>query len=478
MASSAGIFVVRAPQYKGLNLFVRGANFPPQRITLDAEGVGKLEVDEVTFAKIAGVSLDLLNNKGTLIQNFNVPLKVGFEVPIIVEDAASAVPSTGGAPVKKDVPPKQIVQPVVASNPKVVVTPSGQSGAAPLISAEEELAGIGKDDLKEQLESEAAYKKEMELRKKIAEGWRAHGLQAAGVILLALLAYLLFSTPVAKNDVVEATGGIDVSSTFMQGLGIAQVTYIILSASLGSMAMTFLDRKHKKQLSDILAAIFAFVCFQIAGINFAPSASFGTNGLSALFVVGGLLVLYWAAIANTPDFSAPGTFWLATALAGIVFGTVGPLNRWLGITDHTLVRLSLFASGEASVGPQFTLLIVSLVFFAGLHDLADMLGIFVKKRDATEAVLSFGFTVGILLAYYGLPRIFGALGWSLPAPAWLLGILMLIGGLLAMPAPEGTSTLITGEGSWRNASNKLITNSQLNGVSLAGIVIVLQVLLF
>lgn len=474
MASSAGIFVVRAPQYKGLNLFVRGANFPPQRITLDADGVGKLEVDEVTFAKIAGVSLDLLNNKGILIQPFNVPLKVGFEVPIIVDDAAAVV----DVPANKGAPVKQVVQagavPVNKGAPVKQVVPQVASDLSP----EEELAGIGKDDLKEQLESEAAHKKEMELRKKIAEGWRAHGLQAAGVILLALLAYLLFSTPVAKNDVVEATGGIDVSSTFMQGLGIAQVTYIILSASLGSMAMTFLDRKHKKQLSDILAAIFAFVCFQIAGINFAPSASFGTNGLSALFVVGGLLVLYWAAIANTPDFSAPGTFWLATALAGIVFGTVGPLNRWLGITDHTLVRLSLFASGEASVGPQFTLLIVSLVFFAGLHDLADMLGIFVKKRDATEAVLSFGFTVGILLAYYGLPRIFGALGWSLPAPAWLLGILMLIGGLLAMPAPEGTSTLITGEGSWRNASNKLITNSQLNGVSLAGIVIVLQVLLF
>lgn len=277
-----------------------------------------------------------------------------------------------------------------------------------------------------------------------------------GALILVAVIYLGFSVP-------DGSITIDLPSAGQVAGGIHTATWLVIAGTVCALIAAVADRVWRQQRQDLIAAFFAFILFQLAGWNWliglAPQG-LGQYGLQAIFMAVSVVLLYGFAIAGTPDFTTPGSFWLANVTIAVLTGTFGPISDWVG-GGKLYTLTTLIKDWGPGIDPTFTILVIGATLFAIIHFVVDILGLLVKQEDPAEKFGSFGLTALVLVIYY----LATGVGWLTPVPAILIAAA--VGALISEAGKMAYGFFVPESDKAQTPVGKALLRTKWDGVALA-----------
>ena len=287
----------------------------------------------------------------------------------------------------------------------------------------------------------------------------------ATVVLLALV-FLGFNAP-------KGAINLDMPSAIQTGIQIA--TWLVLTGSICATIFAIADRVYRKQFQDIKWALLALVLIQLGGWNvfIGPEGiGFWRYGFQAAFLVASMFALYVSAFSGTPDMTTPGAFWLINVAISMLTGTFGPISDWMQ-TDGKLYTLAwLFQGLDKGLDPKFTLLVIGMAVFAGVHFVLDISGWLVKGEDPAEKYGSLALTALLVAVYY----LVTGLQWLSPVAS--LVVVSAGAALLSEAGKMGYGFIVPEADQAQTPAGKALLRTKWDGAALGVSVILIVALVF
>ena len=287
----------------------------------------------------------------------------------------------------------------------------------------------------------------------------------ATVVLLALV-FLGFNAP-------KGAINLDMPSAIQTGIQV--VTWLVLTGSICATIFAIADRVYRKQFQDIKWAILALVLFLLGGWNvfIGPEGiGYWRYGFQAAFLVAAMFALYVSAISGTPDFTTPGAFWLINVAISMLTGTFGPISDWMQADGKLYTLAWLFQGLDKGLDPKFTLLVIGMALFAGLHFVLDISGWFVKGEDPAEKYGSLALTSLLVAVYY----LVTGLQWLSPVAS--LVVVSAGAALLSEAGKMGYGFIVPEADQAQTPAGKALLRTKWDGAALGVSIILIVALVF